>query len=148
MAFYRHGSFDGDHSPRATVGELVRDDAHRLVLISAAKDSLISRRSRNSFFDKSIFGEPGWDMLLSLYISEETKGRNSVARLTDVAGAPPTIASRWIDHLGRLGLTRQVPHLTHPDTVYIELTDDGRHALDSYFGRMLAMNCDDGPSDL
>lgn len=139
MAFDPLDSFESERGLRAASNDLVRDEGHRVTLISAAKDFLISRRSRASFLDESIFGEPGWDMLLALYITEETEARNSIAKLTEFSGAPPTTALRWIDHLGRLGLIRRLAHPTDLRTAFIELTDEGRYALDRYFTRILAM---------
>lgn len=119
----RHTPYRGDRAP----------------LVAAAKSTLISRRTRHVFLDSSLFSEPGWDMLLALYITEESEARNSVTRLTEFSGAPASTALRWIDHLGRSGLTRRVPHPTDHRTAFIELTDEGRYALDGYFTRIAAM---------
>jgi len=108
-------------------------------LIGAAKQALISRRVRGQFLDPSMFGEPGWDMLLALYITEESEARNSIARLTDFSGATPTTALRWISHLEELGLVRRVPHPTDLRTTFIELTSDARQMLMGYFYRVEAM---------
>ena len=111
----------------------------RAPLIAAAKSTLISRRTRHVFLESSLFSEPGWDMLLALYITEESDARNSITRLTDFSGALASTALRWIEHLGRSGLTRRVPHPTDDRTAFIELTDEGRYALDGYFTRVTAM---------
>lgn len=111
----------------------------RSTLVAAAKEALISRRARHAFLDVSLFGEPGWDMLMALYVTEETEARNSITRLSDYSGAPPSTALRWIEHLGRSGLTRRVPHPTDARTAFVELTDEGRYALDEYFTQRAAM---------
>lgn len=118
----------------------------RAILIAEAKNSLIARRARSAFVDSSILNEPGWDMLLALYIAEESEARNSISRLTEFSGAPLSTALRWIDHLGRLGLTSRVAHPTDVRTSFVELTNEGRDALDSYFNRIIAMKCDGGSS--
>ena len=110
----------------------------RSILIAAAKKILISRRSRSQFFDESIFSEPAWDMLLALYITEESEARHSISRLTEFAGAAPTTSLRWIAHLEKMGLVSRVPHPTDLRTAFIEITDDARHALDGYFSRVVA----------
>lgn len=108
-------------------------------LVGAAKQALICRRVRSQFLDPSMFGEPGWDMLLALYITDESDARNSIARLTDFSGASPTTALRWISHLEELGLVHRVPHPTDLRTTFIELTADARQRLTGYFYRVEAM---------
>lgn len=115
------------------------DIGDRTHLIAEAKFMLISRRTRHEFLESSLFREPGWDMLLALYMTEESEARNSITRLTEFSGVPATTALRWIDHLGRSGLTRRVPHPTDDRAAFIELTDKGRYSLDGYFGRAGAM---------
>jgi DNA-binding MarR family transcriptional regulator len=107
--------------------------------IGAAKQALISRRVRSQFIDASMFSEPGWDMLLALYITEESEARNSIARLTSFSGATPTTALRWITHLEELGLVCRVAHPTDLRTTFIELTAHAHHLLEGYFHRVEAM---------
>ena len=128
------GKFGGEGA-----GYLPERIGSRSILIAAAKKILISRRSRGQFFDESIFSEPAWDMLLALYITEESEARHSIARLTEFAGAAPTTALRWISHLEKMGLVCRVPHPNDLRTAFIEITDDARHALDGYFSRVVAM---------
>jgi hypothetical protein len=140
LASYRSSSFDNEKTRPAPSNNLRRDEVRRSILLTEAKKFLISRRTRQAFLDETIFGEPGWDMLLALYISEETEARLSIDRLMEFARASPTISLRWIDHLSRLGLIRRLPHPTNDRTAFIELTEEARFGLDSYFSRILAMS--------
>jgi hypothetical protein len=36
----------------------------------------------------SAFGEPAWDMLLALYVSEQSAGRLTMSRLAELVEAP------------------------------------------------------------
>lgn len=126
--------FELEEPPRTTA-----TSKKHSTLIRSAKQALISRRVRSQFFDDSIFSEPGWDMLLALYITEESEARNSISRLTEFAGATSSTALRWICHLERLGLVRRVPHPTDLRTAFIELTAEARRGLNGYFHRVEAM---------
>lgn len=106
---------------------------------TSAKQVLTARRVRGQFLDDSLFSEPGWDMLLALYITDVSESRNSISRLTDFCGAAPSTALRWICILEKLKLIRRVSHPTDLRTVFIELTIDARRRLDDYFSRIDAM---------
>ena len=111
----------------------------RSILITTARKILMARQSRSQFLDESLFSEPAWDMLLALYVTEESEARHSISRLGEFSGTAPTTSLRWIAHLEKMGLVARTPHPNDHRTAFIEITDDARHALDGYFSRVVAM---------
>lgn len=108
----------------------------REVLASRARIVLNARRRREQFFNPIIFGEPAWDILLMLYASEQSSGRLTMSRLAEWVETPLTTVVRWVKFLEEEGLVRRQPHPTDRRTVFIELLEKGRGALDSYLGML------------
>lgn len=74
--------------------------------LELAKALLKLRRRRDRIFDGAdLFGEPAWDMLLELYVSECEGGQISVSKLCIASGSAPTTALR---HLSGLQATDMV----------------------------------------
>lgn len=101
-------------------------------LIQRARIVLSSRRLRFRYFNRSMFGEPAWEILLVLYITETTEGRQSTGRLAELVETPLSTAARWIDYLDRERLIERQPHPTDKRVIYIRLSPKGRELLDSY----------------
>ncbi len=101
--------------------------------MSLAKALFISRKQRSSFFKTSMFGEPAWDMLLGLFITEGTQRRQTIGGLAELAGAPMSTSLRWIDYLEQAKLIARASSPTDKRIVFIELTDIAREALHNYF---------------
>lgn len=91
-----------------------------------------ARQRRRAHLSPALFGEPGWDMLLSLYISQFDGPRLSVGRLSSLSGAPPTTALRWLDYLERERLISREPNPTDARSAFVDLTDKGRTIMDRY----------------
>jgi DNA-binding MarR family transcriptional regulator len=101
-------------------------------LISLARTILLGRRRRNKIFNKSMFGEPAWDMLLTLYADMAEGPHHSVSRLSVLSGAPPTTALRWLDYLEKERLVVREPNPTDRRSDFVELTDKGRATMERY----------------
>ena len=106
----------------------------REALISRARIVLNARRLRERHFKRAIFGEPAWEILLFLYIAEQSEGRLTTSRLAEWIATPLTTVLRWIDYLEREQLVARQPHPTDRRIVFIKLTEKGRTAMDSYLG--------------
>jgi DNA-binding MarR family transcriptional regulator len=105
----------------------------REVLLSRAKKHFRDRQLRRQFFSRAIFGEPAWDTLLVLYISEFFGRRLTVGRLVDWIEAPLSTAQRWIAYLEKERLVAKEGHPDDRRMAYIRLLDKGRTILDDYF---------------
>jgi hypothetical protein len=115
------------------------EDAHanpRATLEFAVKIKT-AREIRRMHFSPAIFGEPGWDMLLSLFISEFNGPRLSVGRLTGLSGAPPTTALRWLDYLQKQRLVSRERNPTDARSDFIGLTEKGRTIMEQYLSETM-----------
>jgi len=113
--------------------ELLSD---REQLVSRARTIFSERRRRMEFLLRNLFNEPGWDMLLAVYITDFTGGRQTVGKLSSWIGAPATTAIRWIDYLENHRLVARQDNPDNRRIVFVDLTDKGRDLLDSYFATM------------
>jgi DNA-binding MarR family transcriptional regulator len=107
-------------------------------LAQLARDILQSRRQRNGEFGKRLFSEPAWDMLLELYVRENTGVAATSRDLIAASGAARSTAARWIAHLDKESLIRRRRHPGDSATDFIELTDLGRDSLERYLSAIQA----------
>ena len=90
-----------------------------------------NRRRRAEWFGDSIYGEPAWEMLLELYVSEG-QTRSPVSRLAKRSGVAKATALRWLDYLQSKRLIDRDSHPTDARISYVQLTDLGRQKLEAY----------------
>lgn len=86
---------------------------------------------------KGLFGEPGWDILLDLYIAERRRTEIQVSSVCLDAGVPSTTILRWIARLEREGLIYRIADNADARRRYVRLTDAGRTMMRSV---LLAMS--------
>jgi hypothetical protein len=106
-------------------------------ILEFALEIRMARQRRRTHLSPAIFGEPGWDMLLSLFISEFEGPRLSVGRLTALSGAPATTALRWLDYLEKERLVSRERNPTDARSDFIGLTDKGRTTMEQYLSETL-----------
>lgn len=74
-------------------------------LSDLARRAFRERRRREKLFgDNALFGEPGWDLLLDLFIAAEQGKSVSISQACIGACVPSTTALRWIGLLEGKGL--------------------------------------------
>lgn len=108
-------------------------DTGRAALVARAREEFGNRRRRPVIFERSMFGEPAWDMLLALYILDVSGQRQTTGTLMHFSGAPITTARRWLDYLVTNGLARRDHHPTDQRVMFVSLTPKGRDMLDLYY---------------
>ena len=106
--------------------------ADRETLTSRARMLYSSRRLRERYFDRQLFAEPAWDMLLLLYVTEHSSARLTTTRLAELIDTPLTTVLRWLNHLEAAQLIERQGHPTDRRTTFIGLPEKGRAALESY----------------
>lgn len=111
----------------AAQSDMLRQDAARLVA---------SRKLRSGLFDPNLFGEPAWDILLSLYVIHNERRRMSIRALADHCDLPLTTMQRWLEYLAQRDLVRRSTNPADHRVVYIELAEKGRQKMDAYFLRL------------
>lgn len=90
------------------------------------------RRTRDAAVGrKGLFGEPGWDILLDLYIAECRNTEIQVSSVCLDCGVPSTTVLRWITRLEREGLIFRKADNTDGRRRHVRLTDDGRAMMQS-----------------
>ena len=111
-------------------------DADRAKFLQEARGVFERRRRRAKFFSPGMFAEPGWDMLLVLYISDFADVRLTVGRLASWVEAPHTTVLRWLDYLEDKGFIARRRDQNDRRIVFVHLLDQGRSTLDRYFNEI------------
>jgi DNA-binding MarR family transcriptional regulator len=101
-------------------------------LVRVAEAVLEDRRRRSEIFNPAMFGEPAWELLLTLFVMDEQGPRLTIGRLSQAAGAKLTTALRWLEYLEDQDLIRREQHPNDARTAFIQLTDKAREALRVY----------------
>ena len=111
--------------------------AQRQILREHVRQIRAARELRQNWFDRNIFGEPAWEMLLALYLIDDEQRRLSTRQVAKLANLSLTTTLRWLDYLQEQDLVSRRPNPFDQRVVYTELSDKGRTAMDGY----LAQNC-------
>ena len=94
-----------------------------------AKRLIRNRRRRDSVFDSALFADPGWDMLLDLFIAGEEGRHISVSSLCIAAAVPPTTALRWIGLMEDAGHFLRAADPSDQRRIHIELAPATRQTM-------------------
>lgn len=94
-----------------------------------ARRHLAERRVREDALGADLFGEPAWDVLLTLFIAEAEGRRLCVTKLCDEIPVPNTTALRWIFALTDRGMLLREGDPRNRRRVYVSLSDDARGAV-------------------
>lgn len=106
-------------------------------MFALARSKIKARDLRYRHLPKSMFGEPAWDMLLSLYVTFRSHARQTVSNLCVSSASPATTALRWIDYLERQEFVTRRNNPLDLRVVFIELTAKGRDAVEAYLADLL-----------
>lgn len=109
----------------------------RAVLHRRAEAMFRCRMDRKSYFAAAMFGEPAWDVLLSLYIGEPAIDAMTVSRVAPLIQMPLSSTLRWVDYLEAQHLIVRRAHPTDGRSSMIRLTDSGRTQLELYLSGTL-----------
>jgi DNA-binding MarR family transcriptional regulator len=101
-------------------------------LASRARIIFQGRKARLRHFNRAMFGEPAWDMMLALYISDIDGERLTATRLADLIEQPFSSVVRWIDYLEKERFIERRQHPTDKRVQQIRLTDKGRRSMEAY----------------
>lgn len=104
--------------------------------ISRARAVLHTRRIRTKHFNRSMFGEPAWDILLLLYLAESVEARHTVSQLAAAVETPLTTVLRWIGFLEDEQLVERFAHPTDRRVTFVRLTGKGRDAFEAFLNEI------------
>lgn len=96
------------------------------------------RRARSRYFSSDLFGEPGWDLLLDLYIAR-CEGKTRSTKSAGIgAAAPASTALRWLTALEEAKLIRRW-HVPHDERLTLAaLTDEAFERMTAFLERVAA----------
>ncbi|NNC47080.1 MAG: hypothetical protein HKO13_01430 [Sphingomonas sp.] len=97
-----------------------------------------ARRRRFDHFDRTLFSDPAWDMLLELTEADLKRQDVPVSALCMAANVPPTTALRWIRTMCQREIFRRRPDARDGRRVFLELEPDARAAMHAYFANAQA----------
>jgi len=95
-----------------------------------------ARRTRDKFFDRSLFADPAWDMMLALYCLPARGEVLTVSGLCHASGATMSTALRWQGDLIDAGLMERGPEGIDRRKHLVRLTAEGRAILERYLTRI------------
>lgn len=101
-------------------------------LLDLAKREYIQRGKRKNYFNDKFFGEPAWDIILDLFVTQGAGYRVSVTAACIASQVPPTTALRWLTILEDEGIIRRKPDASDRRRDWLELTDFGMARLRAY----------------
>jgi len=99
-------------------------------ILRLAKALYNLRRKRDEASGRpGLFAEPGWDILLDLFIADCRRTDIQVSSVCLDAGIPSTTILRWIARLEDEGLIFREPDTTDARRRYVRLTGQGREMM-------------------
>jgi len=106
-----------------------------------AKNLYALRRQRDAIAgEKGLFGEPGWDILLDLYIAARSGSETQVSSVCIEAGVPSTTILRWIARLEKDGLVYRAADTGDARRRYVRLTQAGHEMMDRVLRGILSVS--------
>lgn len=96
------------------------------------------RRRRERQLGRDLLGEPGWDLMLDLFINTVRSVPVSVTGACIATNVPTTTALRWISVLEERGLLKRYPDPFDRRVVLVRLTDDGLKRMRGILAEMVA----------
>lgn len=116
-----------------TVMPKLRTVAGDPVYIGRLAEAMISlRRLRDKHLDETLFGEPGWEMLLDLYVQRVKGRRVSVTSVCTASCAPTATALRWLAIIQKRGWVTREGDPTDNRRSFIALSRSGEVAVTRY----------------
>lgn len=101
-------------------------------LAAIATSIFNARKRRLELFDASLFGEPAWDMLLTLFIARTRGEMLSTRSLCALGGVPHTTGLRRIDELEAKGLIRRARDPIDARVMQIQICPKGYELMRQY----------------
>ena len=120
-------------------GEPARDDGvvDPATVLAATRGLIRTRRVREQFFDRALFADPAWDMLLDLFAARIERRQVAVSSLCIAAAVPPTTALRWIATMTARGLIERRPDPGDGRRMFLVLGERAADAMAGYVAAML-----------
>lgn len=118
----------GTLQPFSTVARIKDEDVSPAMI----REMIKLRRLRDSYFEKDLFADPAWDILLDLMASRLEGRPVSVSSLCIAAAVPATTALRWITAMTESGMLVRQHDPNDARRIFIELSTSVEAALREY----------------
>lgn len=103
-----------------------------LELVALARSFERARAELDRFFPHGLFGDPGWSLLLDLYIAHHEGRAVNTSGVCSGANVPQTTGLRWLDRLEAAGLIRRRRHAQDTRFVMVELSEMGLQRMTAF----------------
>jgi hypothetical protein len=107
-------------------------------LVQFAQHLQRARLERDEYIPAEILGEPGWSLLLDLFVAHHEGRLVNSSGACFGAGLPQTTGLRWLEKLDLAGLIVRHPHPRDTRFVMIELSPEGVRRMTAVLSRMVA----------
>lgn len=114
-------------------------------VVQFAQRLLRARLERDEYLPAEILGEPGWSLLLDLFVAHHEGRLVNSSGACFGAGLPQTTGLRWLDKLEAAELIVRHPHPEDTRFVMIEMSAEGLRRMAAVLSRMLSRIADNRP---
>lgn len=111
-------------------------DAEELVGLCQAVYRLRRARPKYMAAVGDLFADPIWDMMLDLYVASQRGQLTTVTNACVAADVPQTTGLRYIEKLTSRGLAVRYSHLKDKRMLGLELTPEGKAAMEDMLREM------------
>jgi hypothetical protein len=108
-------------------------EAKAPLFASMAMRQIESRKRRRFFVDIDTIGEPGWQIILDMFVHDFSGKSVSITSACMASGCPSSTALRYVAILENASLVERHPSKTDKRVSYLTLTRNCRIALHDYF---------------
>ena len=109
-----------------------REESRRQLLLERALATMEMRQLRHKFLNPAMLGEPAFDMLLALYVTNARPAIVSLRMLSSLVGVSESSGVRWLKFLVSEGLAFSVGGDGDPGEIHAAITGKGRIVMDKY----------------
>jgi len=106
--------------------------ADGLDLLTFAQAMIAERSRRYQFFNRNLFSDPAWDILLELFVAELEIREVPVTNLCFTSNVPDTTVLRWIKTMSFEGLVVRRKDKVDKRRVLVQLTRPAYEAMTKY----------------
>jgi len=125
---------DSEEKPPKILGSVdaLEVERHSDRLAEIAAREYRARRSRERYFDRRLFGEPAWDILIDLFIQQSSGKTVSVTSAAIASQVPVTTALRHLAALQKAGLVERMRSAADARVKLLRLTKEGYTRVGSW----------------
>lgn len=137
MAGAATGTGRKEESAAAAPWGKLGEEPDESLLIYVAEAMYRHRQSRRELFPGGLFGEPGWDILLDLYISSKRNRQVTVSDACLASLVPSTTALRSLAQLEQEGMVERHRDPQDGRRIYVRLLPEAEARMMAYLIQVL-----------